>query len=196
MAAPFIHPMALVDTPNLGEDTRVWEFTHVLAGATIGRGCNICCHCFVENDVVIGDHVTLKSGVYVWDGLRIEDHVFVGPNVTFTNDRHPRSGQRPPEFLVTTLQHGCSIGGGAILLPGVTIGVGDARRGPLYAGGRLPGEVCELRVSLRPEGGNAGGRPRELFRGSLAPSGSPSPLGRGSLPRGVILPPPLGRSQG
>lgn len=122
MAAPFIHPQALVDTAHIGEDTRVWEFTHVLSGAKIGRGCNLCCHCFVENDVIIGDNVTLKSGVYVWDGLRIEDDVFVGPNVTFTNDMHPRSGQRPPAFLKTTLKRGCSIGGGAILLPGVTVG--------------------------------------------------------------------------
>ena len=112
---------ALVDTPHVGAGTRVWEFTHVLAGARIGRDCNLNSHVFVENDVVVGDRVTVKCGVYLWDGVRLEDDVFVGPNATFTNDRRPRSRvPRPP--AVTTVRQGASIGAGAVMGPGVTIG--------------------------------------------------------------------------
>jgi UDP-3-O-[3-hydroxymyristoyl] glucosamine N-acyltransferase len=88
---PGIDRRALVDTKRIGTGTRVWEFTHVLAGARIGRDCNLNSHVFVENDVVLGDRVTVKCGVYLWDGVRLEDDVFVGPNATFTNDRRPRS---------------------------------------------------------------------------------------------------------
>lgn len=120
-ARSLIDPRALVDTPRIGAGTRVWEFTHVLKGAVIGRDCNLNSHCFVENDVVVGDRVTLKCGVYLWDGLRLEDDVFVGPNATFTNDRRPRSG-RPVKSAVTTVKRGASIGAGAVIGPGVTIG--------------------------------------------------------------------------
>ena len=118
----FIHDQALCDSTSVGSGSKVWEFSHVLAGATIGSDCNICSHCFVENDVTLGDRVTIKCGVYLWDGVRLEDDVFVGPNVTFTNDRYPRSKQYPDEFLTTTVQQGASIGAGAIILPGLTIG--------------------------------------------------------------------------
>ncbi|MCY1271259.1 dTDP-3-amino-3,6-dideoxy-alpha-D-galactopyranose 3-N-acetyltransferase [compost metagenome] len=117
-----IHPLSDVQSTNIGEETRVWQFTVVLAGAVIGRNCNINAHCFIENDVVIGDNVTVKSGVYLWDGMRVEDNVFIGPNVTFTNDKYPRSKQYPEQFAVTTIQRGASIGAGAVVLPGVTIG--------------------------------------------------------------------------
>lgn len=117
-----IHPQAEVQTSKVGDNTQIWQHTIVLAGAQIGRDVNINAHCFVENDVVIGDRVTVKSGVYLWDGIRLEDDVFVGPNVTFTNDKHPRSKQRPEKFLVTTVEKNASIGGGAVILPGITIG--------------------------------------------------------------------------
>ncbi|MCA3185294.1 MAG: N-acetyltransferase [Cupriavidus sp.] len=118
-----IHALADVQSTKIGEDTRIWQFTVVLAGAVIGRNCNINAHCFIENDVVIGDNVTVKSCVYVWDGLRLEDNVFVGPNVTFTNDKYPRSKQYPEQgFPKTTICRGASIGGGAVLLPGITVG--------------------------------------------------------------------------
>lgn len=117
-----IHPLSDVQSANIGEETRVWQFTVVLAGAVIGRNCNINAHCLVENDVVIGDNVTVKSGVYLWDGMRVEDNVFIGPNVTFTNDKYPRSKQYPEQFAVTTIRRGASIGAGAVILPGVTIG--------------------------------------------------------------------------
>lgn len=119
-----IHPSSDVQTKAIGEGTRVWQYVVVLPGARIGRDCNICSHCLIENDVVLGDRVTVKSGVQLWDGLRVEDDVFIGPNVTFTNDRHPSSGNRDFRCESTVLEKGCSIGAGAVLLPGVTIGEG------------------------------------------------------------------------
>ncbi len=120
----FIHPEALCESPHIGEGTRVWAFAHVLPGARIGMDCNICDGVFVENDVVVGDRVTVKCGVQLWDGVRLEDDVFVGPNATFSNDRFPRSRQRPPAFLETIVRKGASIGANATLLPGITIGAG------------------------------------------------------------------------
>lgn len=96
----------------------------VLPGAEIGSEVNICANCFIENDVVIGDRVTVKSGVQIWDGLRIEDDVFIGPNVTFTNDKFPRSKSVPDKFLKTHIQMGASVGANATILPGITIGRG------------------------------------------------------------------------
>lgn len=118
----FIHSHALCESKNIGENTRVWAFAHVLPNAQIGRDCNICDHVFIENDVVIGDRVTVKCGVQLWDGIRLEDDVFIGPNVTFTNDIYPRSKQYPSTFLVTTVRNGASIGANATILPGLTIG--------------------------------------------------------------------------
>lgn len=122
MATPFIHSHALCESSNIGEDTRVWAFVHILPGATIGSNCNICDHVFIENDVVVGNNVTIKSGVQLWDGLRIEDNVFIGPNVTFTNDKYPKSGNKDFKLLVTTIESGASIGANATLLPGIRIG--------------------------------------------------------------------------
>jgi UDP-2-acetamido-3-amino-2,3-dideoxy-glucuronate N-acetyltransferase len=124
MAQPYIHALADVQSTTIGADTRVWQFVVVLPGAKIGQGCNICSHCLVENDVVIGDRVTVKSGVQLWDGLRVGDDVFIGPNVTFTNDKHPKSGNVNFTLLYTCIEAGASIGGGATLLPGVRIGAG------------------------------------------------------------------------
>ncbi|MDQ0010626.1 acetyltransferase-like isoleucine patch superfamily enzyme [Luteibacter jiangsuensis] len=119
---PYIHALADVQSLRIGERTRVWQFVVILPGAAIGDDCNICSHCFIENDVVVGDRVTVKSGVQLWDGLRLEDDVFVGPNVTFTNDRFPRSREHPGAFPQTYVRRGASIGGGATILPGVEIG--------------------------------------------------------------------------
>ncbi len=118
----FVHPMGICESDRVGEGSRIWAFAHVLPGAVIGRDCNICDHVFVENDVIVGDRVTVKCGVQLWDGARIADDVFIGPNVTFSNDRYPRSKQYPEEFLSTVVHQGASIGAGAVLLPGVTIG--------------------------------------------------------------------------
>jgi acetyltransferase-like isoleucine patch superfamily enzyme/dTDP-4-dehydrorhamnose 3,5-epimerase-like enzyme len=119
-----IHPQALCESPHIGAGTHIWAFAHVLPGARIGADCNICDGVFVENDVVVGDRVTVKCGVQLWDGVRLEDDVFVGPNATFSNDRFPRSRQRPQAFAQTLVQRGASIGANATLLPGITIGAG------------------------------------------------------------------------
>jgi acetyltransferase-like isoleucine patch superfamily enzyme len=118
----FAHPLADVQSPDIGAGTRIWQFCVVLPGARIGADCNVCAGCFVENEAVLGDRVTLKNGVSVWDGVTLEDDVFVGPNVTFTNDKHPRSGNAGYERLPTRVCRGASIGGGAVLLPGITVG--------------------------------------------------------------------------
>ena len=120
----FIHDKADVQSTQIGAGSRIWQYVVVLPGAVIGKDANICSHCFIENDVVIGDRVTIKSGVQIWDGIRLEDDVFIGPNVTFTNDRYPRSKIYPESFESTFIGRGASIGGGAVLLPGVTIGEG------------------------------------------------------------------------
>lgn len=118
----YVHDLADVQSGNIGAGTRIWQYVVVLPGARIGSECNICSHCFIENDVVVGDRVTVKNGVQLWDGLRIEDEAFIGPNVTFTNDKTPRSRVHPEKFPVTTVCRGASIGGGAVILPGLTIG--------------------------------------------------------------------------
>lgn len=118
----FAHPNALVESAEIGSGTRVWAFAHILPGAKIGSDCNICDHTFIENDVVVGDRVTIKCGVQLWDGLRIEDDVFIGPNATFTNDAFPRSKHYPEKFLETRIRKGASIGANATILPGLTIG--------------------------------------------------------------------------
>ncbi|NVO20145.1 MAG: N-acetyltransferase [Bacteroidetes bacterium] len=117
-----IHPLADVQSVRIGSDTKIWQFSVVLKDAVIGENCNINCHVFVENDVVIGNNVTIKAGVYIWDGIRIEDQVFVGPNVTFTNDKTPRSKQYPDLFQHTVIRHNASIGAGSIVLGGTEIG--------------------------------------------------------------------------
>jgi len=120
----FIHPLADVQSASIGPGTRIWQFVVVLPRAAIGRDCNICSHCFIENEVTVGNRVTVKSGVQLWDGVSLEDEVFVGPNVTFTNDRRPSSGRRDFELLRTRVEVGASIGAGAVILPGLTIGRG------------------------------------------------------------------------
>jgi acetyltransferase-like isoleucine patch superfamily enzyme/dTDP-4-dehydrorhamnose 3,5-epimerase-like enzyme len=117
-----LHPQSLVESQTIGDGTRIWAFAHVLPDARIGRECNICDHVFIENDVIIGDRVTIKCGVQVWDGLRLEDDVFVGPNATFTNDLFPRSKAYPDSFSQTLIRKGASIGANATILAGVTIG--------------------------------------------------------------------------
>lgn len=118
----FIHPLADVAASSIGEGTSVWQFVVILKGAQIGRECNICAQTLIEGDVVIGDKVTLKSGVQLWDGTRIENDVFIGPNVTFTNDLYPRSKEYPKSFSSITIKRNASIGANATLLPGITIG--------------------------------------------------------------------------
>lgn len=135
----FIHPLSDVQTGSIGAGTRIWQFCVVLAGAVIGRDCNICSHCFVENGVIIGDAVTVKNGVSLYNGVRIEDGVFIGPCVSFANDKYPRSRSSPDHFVETRVEAGASIGAGAVVLPGVRIG----RRAMIGAGAVVARDVPE-----------------------------------------------------
>jgi acetyltransferase-like isoleucine patch superfamily enzyme len=123
-ARPFIHVSSDVQSQFIGEGTKIWQFCVVLPGAKIGADCNICSHCFIENDVMVGDRVTIKCGVQLWDGLRIEDDVFIGPNVTFTNDTTPAPQKFRGEFIpeTTVVKRGAVIGANATILPGLVIG--------------------------------------------------------------------------
>lgn len=118
----FVHPQGLCESEAIGAGTRVWAFAHVLPGARIGRDCNICDHVFIENDVVLGDRVTVKCGVQLWDGLRVADDVFIGPNATFTNDPFPRSKRHRATPLQTSIGPGASLGANCTILPGINIG--------------------------------------------------------------------------
>lgn len=125
------HPTALVESPDIGPHTRIWAYAHVMAGARIGRDCNLGDHCFIESGVQIGDGVTLKNGVMLWEGVRVDNFVFIGPGVVFTNDLHPRSPRFPlvaaryrdQRWLVpTVIEEGASLGANATILGGLTIG--------------------------------------------------------------------------
>ncbi|MHB8522756.1 MAG: WxcM-like domain-containing protein [Limisphaerales bacterium] len=119
----FIHEKAIVEPgARIGAGTRVWANAHILPGAQIGERCNICDLTFIENQVVVGNRVTIKCGVHLWDGVVLEDDVFIGPSVAFSNDPFPRSGKRPAKYLTTVVKQGASIGSNATLLPGVVIG--------------------------------------------------------------------------
>jgi len=118
----FVHERAWVESDNIGKNTRIWAFSHIMKGAIIGTNCNIGEHCFIENDVIIGNDVTIKNGISIWDGVRIEDKVFLGPNVVFTNDIRPRSKAHDYELKITIVKTGTSIGANATILCGLIIG--------------------------------------------------------------------------
>jgi acetyltransferase-like isoleucine patch superfamily enzyme len=167
----YLHPTALCESSRVGGGTRVWAFAHVLDGAIIGRNCNIGDHAYVEGGVRMGDGVIVKNGVMLWDGVTLEDYVFVGPGAVFTNDRYPRSRHLPEAAerynrreqwtIPTVVRRGASIGAGAVILCGVTIGsfatvaagavvTRDVVDHALVVGspGRLAGWVCRCGVTL------------------------------------------------
>lgn len=117
----FIHKLSDVQTDQIGDDTRIWQYSVVLKNAVIGKNCNICAHTFIENDVILGNNITIKCGVYIWDGITIEDNVQIGPNVTFTNDKYPRAKQAF-ELKRTLIRENASLGAGAVILCGIEIG--------------------------------------------------------------------------
>lgn len=122
--AKLIHPLADCQSEHIGDNTKIWQFCVILPEAVIGQNCNICSHCLIENDVKIGNNVTIKCGVQIWDGIELEDDVMVGANVSFTNDKYPRSHNKDWTLMQTKVCRGASIGAGATLLPGLTIGEG------------------------------------------------------------------------
>lgn len=117
----FIHPSAIVESESIGKGTRIWAFAHVLPGAVIGEDCNICDHTFIENEVMLGDRVTVKCGVFLWNGTVVEDDAFLGPGIVFTNDLRPRS-KHYKTAVRTLIRRGASLGAGTKVLAGVTIG--------------------------------------------------------------------------
>ena len=138
----FVHELADVVTDSIGAGTKIWQYVVVLPDAVIGADCNICSHCFIENDVVIGDRVTIKNGVQLWDGLRIANDVFIGPNVSFTNDKYPQSKNADFNHQVTVIGAKASIGAGAVILPGITIGEGAmVGAGAVVVGDVPPGKL-------------------------------------------------------
>jgi UDP-2-acetamido-3-amino-2,3-dideoxy-glucuronate N-acetyltransferase len=147
----FRHTHALVESASIGDDTRIWAFAHVLPGARIGKDCNICDHVFIENDVIVGDRVIVKCGVQLWDGVRLEDDVMVGPNATFTNDKFPR-GKQAFQLLPTVVKAGATIGANATILCGITIG----RKAMIGAGSVVTKDV--------PDGALVVGNPARFVR--------------------------------
>jgi acetyltransferase-like isoleucine patch superfamily enzyme/dTDP-4-dehydrorhamnose 3,5-epimerase-like enzyme len=118
-----VHPQALADPgATVGAGTTVWAFAHLLSGAVVGRDCNICDHVLIEGGARVGDRVTVKPGVQLWDGTSLEDDVFVGPNATFTNDLFPRSKDHPVAYARTLVRSKASIGANATILAGTVIG--------------------------------------------------------------------------
>ncbi len=121
---PFVHEKALCESTDVGAGTRVWAFAHVMKGAKVGEDCNLCDHSFIESGAVLGNKVTVKNAVLVWDKVTVEDEVFLGPNMVFTNDMNPRVAfkKSPDTFLPTRVRRGSSIGANATIVCGVTLG--------------------------------------------------------------------------
>ena len=117
-----IHKTSDVKSKNIGENTNIWQFCIVFPDAQIGNNCNVCSHCLIENKAVIGNNCTIKSGVQIWDGITLEDNVFIGANVSFTNDRNPKSRAKEWKMERTLVRKGASIGAGAVILPRIVIG--------------------------------------------------------------------------
>lgn len=161
MTEVFIHEKGLCESTEVGGGTRIWAFAHVLEGARIGADCNICDGVFVEGGAVVGDRVTVKCGVQLWDGIELGDDVFVGPNATFTNDPMPRSRQWLDEYPRTVVRDGASIGANATILPGVEIGVGAMVGAGAVVTRSVPPHAIVVGNPARIKGytGSAGGTP-------------------------------------
>ncbi len=124
----FVHATAVVDDGAvLGAGTRVWHFCHVMRGAVLGSGCSLGQNVFVASNVRIGDNVKIQNNVSVYEGVTLEDDVFCGPSMVFTNVRTPRSGfprNTSSDYSPTVVRRGASIGANATVVCGVTIGEG------------------------------------------------------------------------
>jgi len=171
MNLPYKHPTAIVETDDIGENTKIWAYVHVMKGVKIGANCNIGDHCFFEAGVVVGDNVTIKNGNMLWEGVTLEDGVFVGPHVFFTNDLFPRSPRLAQAkkryethewFSPTLVKRGATLGAGAVILADNEIGeyamvaagavvTKDVAPYTLVAGNpaRVKGWVCQCGRKLR-----------------------------------------------
>jgi len=119
----YVHPTAVVDkTAVIGEGTKIWHFVHVRENAKIGKYSVLGHSVYVGKGVEIGNRVKLQNRATVYQGVKIEDNVFVGPHVTFTNDPYPRSLSTDWTIMSTLVEKGASIGAGAVIMCGVTIG--------------------------------------------------------------------------
>lgn len=120
----FVHPNAIVESEEIGPGTRVWAFAHVMQGARVGTDCNICDSTFIETGALLGNNVTVKNGVAVWQGVTVEDNVFLGPNCVFTNDPNPRAyiKKTGAKLRKTLIRANATIGANATILCGLTIG--------------------------------------------------------------------------
>lgn len=116
------HSTSDIKSKQIGLNTIIWQFCVILDGAKIGDHCNICSHCLIEGDSYVGNYVTIKSGVQIWSGVHVDDYAFIGPNVTFANDKYPISKNTQYNRLKTRIKKSASIGAGAVILPGITIG--------------------------------------------------------------------------
>lgn len=179
----FVHPRALCESEAVGPRTRVWAFAHVLPGARIGADCNICDHVFIENDVVVGDRVTVKCGVQLWDGIEVENDVFIGPNVTFTNDPFPRSRRYQDAVQRTRIREGASIGANATLLPGIEIGAHAMIGAGAVVTRSVPPHAIAVGNPARITGYVGAGNTESAVGLRIAETGSVTPIGD----RGVAI---------
>ena len=124
MAAPVIHPSAVVDEgAQIGAGTKVWHWVHISSGARIGENCSFGQNVFVANDVVIGNGVRVQNNVSIYDAVRLEDDVFCGPSMVFTNVYNPRAAvARKDEYRPTLVRRGATIGANATIVCGIELG--------------------------------------------------------------------------
>jgi UDP-2-acetamido-3-amino-2,3-dideoxy-glucuronate N-acetyltransferase len=151
----FVHPTAIVDDGcEIGEKTKVWHFSHLMAGAKIGAGCNLGQNVFVASGVRIGNNVKIQNNVSVYEGVELEDDVFCGPSCVFTNINNPRSEVvRKGEYQKTIVRRGASIGANATIVCGSTIGrYAFIAAGAVVSRGEVPDYACMMGVPARRKG--------------------------------------------
>ncbi len=159
----FVHPTAVIDeSTEIGEGTRIWHFSHVMAGAKIGRNCLLGQNVFIASGAILGDNIKVQNNVSIFKGVILEDDVFCGPSAVFTNVFNPRSFiSRKAEFRQTLVKRGATIGANATVICGNTIGeyafIGAGsvvtKDVPDYAlvygnPGRIKGWVCQCAVEI------------------------------------------------
>ncbi|WP_216822174.1 acyltransferase [Novosphingobium sp. TH158] len=170
MAAPTIHPSAIVDPgAEIGEDSRIWHWTHVCGGARIGPGCSLGQNVYVAPSVVIGKGCKIQNNVSLYDGVILEDEVFCGPSMVFTNVVNPRSAvNRKAEYLPTRVCRGATIGANATIVCGATIGANAF----IAAGAVVRGDVAPFALMAGVPARRIGWMSRSGERLALPPSGT------------------------